>query len=449
MRASFHYKKTRSNPLKGTKIKSPHMLPQHRPHEQLRTEPPRQKDHSDKYVSAFVSGENHVDMSFRSPILPKSSDHFKVGVDEMTLNLSALSMLEFEPTGSETIFRVIRRGHSITIAAGAIVGTEQSVTGFQLHDGPAGNLDKWRNAFSFKVDRTYNTMLEFLERCSEIATAVGSYIREPQGLTQGAPPTWNFLWTPIANGVANNQEHFRIGLSQNGQLRFSGNRIFWSNFAIEVPMEKYRQIFFRNPDQRYMWINPITEQAEMNVFVETNNLPALPVVTTTTAVGWGCPNNYHVTAPGTPENTRELEFVTPGNILSSLDRRVTLEVGCSLPLKNSPMIDHGQEAPDFVLGRYMFHQPYTMKSFADAILTRNPAPELLIPGLGTRTMQGPQDRVCYHHLQAQQKIQILRIRLWARVRSYDTSTRKWGMKTIRCPMKDIDYWHLRLHFIEK
>ena len=108
------------------------------------------------------------------------------------------------------------------------------------------------------------------------------------------------------------------------------------------------------------------------------------------------------------------------------------------------MIDHGQEAPDFVLGRYMFHQPYTMQS-----VLGDPRPIVLVPGLGTRTVQGPKDRICYHHLQAQQKIQTLRLKLWARVRSYNESTKLWGMKTIVCPVEDIDYWHIRLHFIEK
>ena len=55
------------------------MLPYHKPHEQLRTEPPKQKDHSDKYITAMVSGESNVDMSFRAPVLSKSSDYFKVG----------------------------------------------------------------------------------------------------------------------------------------------------------------------------------------------------------------------------------------------------------------------------------------------------------------------------------------------------------------------------------
>ena len=60
--------------------------PQHRPHEQLRTEAPTQKKHTDKYVSAFVSSDNYVDMSFSSPLLQESADHYRVGVDELTVN---------------------------------------------------------------------------------------------------------------------------------------------------------------------------------------------------------------------------------------------------------------------------------------------------------------------------------------------------------------------------
>ena len=69
--------------------------------------------------------------------------------------------------------------------------------------------------------------------------------------------------------------------------------------------------------------------------------------------------------------------------------------------------------------------------------------------IGAKQLQGPKDRVCYHHLGPQQKIQILRLKLWARVRTYNTATTKWGMKTIVCPVEDIDYWHIRMHFLEK
>ena len=84
------------------------ILPQHRPHEQLRTEAPIQRNHSDKYVSAYVSSENNVDMSFQNPVLQDSADHFLVGIDDLTVNLSNLSMLEYDSSGSNVLLRIRR-----------------------------------------------------------------------------------------------------------------------------------------------------------------------------------------------------------------------------------------------------------------------------------------------------------------------------------------------------
>ena len=84
------------------------MLPAHRPHDQLRTEAATQKPHTDKYVSCFSSGEAHVDLTFRNPILDKSADHFKVGVDDLTVNLGNLSMIEYGV--GDVLFRILRRG---------------------------------------------------------------------------------------------------------------------------------------------------------------------------------------------------------------------------------------------------------------------------------------------------------------------------------------------------
>tara|TARA_B100000029_G_scaffold461188_1_gene492771 strand:+ start:127 stop:1275 length:1149 start_codon:yes stop_codon:yes gene_type:complete len=382
-------------------------------------------------VSSFVSGEREVDMNFRNALLPKSADHFKVGIDELTINLSALSLLEY--TEDEVVFRVIRRGYQAVGLAQEVPEYQGTMEDFQMPNGPAGDLNKWRSAFEFKVVRPYNTMLEVMERCTEVANAVGTFIRS-QGLVNVSPG--NQYWTiPWAVDPANaNLQHFEINITRNGQIRFSGNKIFWANFAIEVPFEKYRQILFRDPDKRFISIDPFTgaEIEEPYQYSDALDLWFTHVF-----------DDLDVNAYGDPTLVREHEFSGDGNLLASLDRRVTLEVGCSLPIKNSPMIDHGEEAPDFVLGRYMFHQPYTMVGASQTV------PELLVPGLGTRTMQGPKDRIVYHHLQPQQKIQVLRLRLWARVRSYNTTTKKWGMKTILCPVEDIDYWHIRLHFTEK
>ena len=73
---------------------------------------------------------------------------------------------------------------------------------------------------------------------------------------------------------------------------------------------------------------------------------------------------------------------------------------------------------------------------------------LISHDFGIKQLQDSTKRVTYHHLRPQQKIQVVRLRLWARVRTY-TAAEGWNMKTIIVPMLDNDYWHARLHFISK
>ena len=87
----------------------PQIMPEHRPHDQLRTAPAAQRPHTDKYVSCFEPGTPSGSLTFRNPILDKSADHFKVGIDELTANIGALSMLEYE--SGEILFRIERRGY--------------------------------------------------------------------------------------------------------------------------------------------------------------------------------------------------------------------------------------------------------------------------------------------------------------------------------------------------
>jgi hypothetical protein len=400
------------------------MIPHHRANDQLRTEPAKQRQHNDKYVSAFASGTSEVDMSFRNALLEKSADHFRVGIDELTVNLNNLSMLE--PSSTDVLFRIIRRGYQ------APDGTQlEAHLNFLMPDGPAGDPEKWRDAFSFRLNRNFNTLAEVLDAANDVAIAVGSYIRE-FGLVNGPG---NYYAAPLqaAQGNLRQHEHFLIMLSPNGQLKFLGNRLFWANFVVEFPIEKYRQIIHGSPTKRYVSLHPGT-----GAVIEPYN--------NGTVVAWNPLFDGTVAANlGDLDLTTERQFVSDSNLLNTLDRRVTLEVGCSLPVKNSPMVDHGKESPDFVLGRYMFQQPYDIMHAA----SQSSEPELIVRGLGARQMIGPSERVCYHHLQPQQKIQIMRLKLWARVRTYDATTQKWGMNTIVCPVSDIDYWHIRLHFIEK
>ena len=389
------------------------ILPHHRPHEQLRTEAPTQRHHTDKYVTCFTSGDSAVDLTFSNPILQKSADHFKVGIDDLTVNLGNLSMLEYG--AGDVLFRVLRRG--------GIYG--QDSPNFYMVDGPAGDLEKYRDAFSFKIDRVYSTLQEILERFSQIATAVGTYVRENGLQNAGGVADWEF---PVAQGSP--FEVMRVGVTSNGQIKFQGNSVFWANFVIEVPLAKYRHILFKDHEfDQYISLNPGTGAVHQPY--DNAVVGGQPVLVTTA---------FDPVFNGDFGDESILrDFVGEGNLLNTLDRRVTLEVGCSLPIKNSPLIDHGVEAPDFVLGRYMIHKPYVMDN--NGLITTT--------GLGVQTLQGPQDRVVFHHLRPQQKITTLRLKLWARVRTFSETSGKWGMQTIVCPVHDSDYWHIRLHFVSK
>jgi hypothetical protein len=420
------------------------VLPQHRPHDQLRTEAPTQRPQTDKYVSAFVTAQADVDVTFRSALLPKSADHFRVGIDELTVNFSNLSMLEYKGTSS-VLLRVVRLGGD---------GEQQDSTeAFQMHDGPVGSESQWRDAFEFKVDQAYNTMQEILGRLDYLSLAVHSYMRA-YGLIDrdldgdgNADSTW--ANPQVVNGAAtafpanepmtpHTGRHVQFSVTSNGEIKVSGSGPFWGNFAIEFPEQKYRSIFLQDINKRYVSLHPLTG-------VERNTI-YLPINAGADYVQLPFANSGQIDFSNPPGDIQAdaFEFTGKGNLFHTLDRRVTVEVGCSLPLKNSPMIDHGQEAPDFVLGRYMFHKPYSVSSNVYGFDKR-----IRSESIGVQTLQGAGDRVLFHHLKPQQKIQTFRLKLFARVRTYDEANDKWGMTTIVCPVQSSDYWHIRLHFEEQ
>ena len=423
--------------------------PQHRPHEQLRTEAPAQKKHTDKYVSAFVSSENYVDMSFNSPLLQESADHYRVGVDELSASLSHLSILENEGEDN-VLFRIRRLGYwgddkhpnvnngqepdvfDADVLQGIIEDEIPDVGNVVTHFGLANAAQA--RSLEFRIDRQYTTIAQIMERAQEICRALRTIVPDMQNaeVYDSADPDtyarWNLQYHPERDFErAGDFPYFTIDLTAGGMLRFKGSAHFWSNFVIEIPEPKYQYLLLGPSGRQFIALHPRTG----------------------TLYDPYADENLHVTAPDgefvidhPTLNYRSLtgEMVIP----KSLDRRVAVEVGCSLPLKNSPMFDHGQESPDFVIGRFFLNHKQVGLANTD-IGTMS----LDVPDLGPRQLCGPKDRVCYHHLGPQQKIQNLRLRLWARVRTYNADTKKWGMKTIQMPVVESDYWHIKLHFKPK
>ena len=135
------------------------------------------------------------------------------------------------------------------------------------------------------------------------------------------------------------------------------------------------------------------------------------------------------------------------NIFSALDRRIAVEMGCSLPVKNSPMVDHQKETPDFVLGRWILKPNLLMQTEQNNTVTE--VQRFTTAVSTTVEHQRPHDRIVYHELMPQQKLQVLRVRLFARIRQFDDRDDSWNMRVIDLPTNSTDWWHARLHFVSK
>ena len=403
------------------------------PRQQLRTEAPRQRPHNDKYVSVFQSGIAHADITFRDPVLEQSADHYSVGVDELTVSLGSLSMLEYDAVNPGVVLRVRLRGVDGQTDQGQVGGARD----WLMPNGPIGAIDQWRDAFEFKVDRTYSNLQEVVSRFYTISKAVSNYINDYGLLNPNVNVGGPYYFPAYELAAGSGREHVQMSMSENGQLTFAGTRAFWANFVIEVPERRYRRIFFAS-DKQYVSLHPTTGAINEDPYtVVAGHLQTNPFAPPTDPAG-------HTAITAANQDNLEHVYFGNANIMNSLDRRVTIEVSCSLPIKNSPMVDHGKESPDYAIARYLFHRRYSLETSDAAGAMR-----FATHDLGVKTLQGARDRVVFHHLRPQQKIQTLRLRLWARVRTYDAVSNKWGMKTIVCPIQNSDFWHCRLHFVHR
>ena len=132
------------------------------------------------------------------------------------------------------------------------------------------------------------------------------------------------------------------------------------------------------------------------------------------------------------------------NVFLGMDRRVAIELGTSLPIKQSPIVNHQKQFPDFVIGRWMYRSDnqYLVNDLGGSSSYSTNAE-------ATREYQGPRDRVVYHQLMPQNKVQTLRVKLFARVRDFDADAEVYSIRTIALPTETIDWWHARLHFVSK
>ena len=448
-----------------------------------------------KYVSLFADSRPDVDVTFRDPLLTRPTSHYIVGVDNLTVSSRALSMIEPVMTDNHTdLIRIVRKPQRQAVQHAGLASYANS-----NNAAPAGDQTLAANMLNATIplvslrqdlanayipsSRTITNVGQLMEELQTIASIVntamstGALQARNQGL-QGANAANNVNNTFLGytadvtagtvENAANVRDHLQFRLGRSGQLFIEATKAFWSVCAIEVPTVQNQFGFYSSTKtnvgafpsetgRRFLTVDPAAGTQSWGNLVCVRALMAgadpqvcavqqvhHDAVTTTLLQGANVdPQNTFFN--GAHASSKEKITVTlAGNLFLGLDRRVAVELGTSLPIKNSPMIAHQQEFPDFVIGRWMFR--------ADNVYRVNDKGEqstYATDASATREYQNAQDRVVFHELMPQSKVQTLRIRLFARVRTFDADTESYNVRSIELPTNAEDWWHGRLHFVSK
>ena len=502
-----------------------------------------------KFVTVFADARADVDVTFGDVLLTRPTNHYLVGVDNMTLCSSNLSMVEPRTGDQKPLLRIVRKRHSNKDALEDADNIETLI----VNQGTAlrETLDLGLAGYDLEVnsEEVFLTVQQLMHRLNMIAAAVNDLMNAGNIL-----PVVNVdgdLTQPGYNPIPNDaHKHLQFDIRGDGHLVIQGSKAFWTCFCIEFPSVQYQYGFLGEPRpetkaadgtvtfrgdpkyRRYLVVDPhsgnvsydpyqvlypqpystksMNELTQLiaNAFTVLAQLPVIangdpipnsdPPATYTAedvaqrvidraladathqaylvegtsknlinshAIGGSNPRvfiyeSYGVgggvldsgsnaaqllRCTGAQAVSREMIDVTlDANMFSTMERRVAIELGCSLPIKNSPMIDHQKETPDFVLGRWIIKPDTRMGSNENGGSRRY---ESMLPS--TVEYQKATDRVVFHGLQPQMKIQTLRLSLFARVRSFDEATEVWSMRVIELPTSSTDWWHCRLHFVSK
>jgi len=443
------------------------------------------KQTESKYVTFFADSRPDVDVTFRDVLLSRPTDHYLVGIDNFSMTNTSLSMIE--PVKDLALIRIVKRLKPSDLAPDAATG---SVALDILYTaGRAYNeLIVDDNHFSFEISSMESilSVQQLMHRLGDVASDVNRYMHESK-------PDADYEYGGYTAAPNEDTEHLEFELATDGRLKINGTGAFWSCFCIEVPSVQNQFGFWGTRAEkppvdftrlrRFLALNP-KDATPTFVKIQANptKLPsrARPVqkqdetaeafagriatwealllednaYNKRTLVGEEPKIHMVKTVTGEADTVYNkfdgakaqivYSFSSLASIFSSLERRIALEVGCSLPVKNSPMVDHQKESPDFVLGRWIWRTDPRIESNDKGGSRRYHSN---MPAC--TEYQGAQDRISYHELQPQAKIQTLRIKLFARVRSFDELSETYSMRVIDLPTSATDWWHTRVHFMSK
>ena len=343
----------------------------------IKTHPQTMQRKESKFVSIFSDSRPDSDISFRDAaqgLLKKSAEKYVVGVDNLTVSMDGLSMLD--QGTAQVVLEVLVLKHAAANADvfGATANWLDFPSGFRYADSQSYQL---RND-----GPNITTFADIIGRLNQVAARVDANLRAGSAVITDLLTLEVAPITATPAGEA--RSHLEFFLDVTGRLRVAASRLFWATHVIHIPEKKYQRIFLgtdwdTSKDQRIISLKP-WEPPNFGNLLSIGGFP-VPVDTN---VGFSLFQDkgyarrwaeievarYNETIAGTAWSAYikgasaasrvwsgySAAFRYLGNLYSTLDRRVCIEVGTSLPLENSPLVEDNVEANDYIL-RALFHKP--------------------------------------------------------------------------------------------
>ena len=207
-----------------------------------------------KYVSVFADSQPDVDVTFREPLLGRPSQNYMVGVDNLTVSLNDLSMLDFEDGYVLRIGHIIKPDGALSAPYNPAnaAGISQAALDTQNLVSVNHSIDVTAADGAFPVDAgqmiVSTTSIPFfnVQQFMKSLRRLTDYFNQSTTLISGglehANGTGRYFvgYTDHANGPA---EHLSFELRSDGKLEVVGSRVFWANFFISFEKPKYQRIF--------------------------------------------------------------------------------------------------------------------------------------------------------------------------------------------------------------
>ena len=478
------------------------------------------RDIDTKFITLFADSRPDVDITFKDPVLTKSTNQYLVGVDNMTVCSTALSMVDEVISNNHTdLIRIVRKPNVVAgnaansglatyvnANAGNPKGDDELEENIEINGYLYAHLRTGIADAGISSAVQLSSVAHLMERLQTIAQIVNAAMSKNLLNDETLDTIQSGLkgyTSPAAEIAAENPDpHVTFRLNRSGRLVIEGTKAFWSVCAIEIPNTQYQYgfygattdgkgPFYQHHKRRYLTVDPNTESSSTsNMVAKRDGTPSdsdslasvlqtgivnltsgtAPKVLVVETVHHGvAPNAYTTVLQGIPNvaataypnvggvaqsfyagvagHTASSDLVAvylEENLYMGLDRRVGIELGTSLPIKNSPIVDHQTEYPDYIIGRWMFRtdNQYVINDKGQNSTYGTDAG-------AAREYQGARDRVTYHELMPQNKLQVLRTKIFARVRTFTEDTEVYSMRTIELPTNPVDWWHARLHFVSK